>query len=295
MSYQIQSGANMLGSPLLILLFIIQTCSGNPVPSNRWDSLQVKHAWTEVPPGWKIHSPAPLDHRFHLNIGLKQARFDELATALYEVSDPTHHQYIYISPLSRIDTHAKISARYGKHLSKEAVNDFVAPHPDSVQLVESWLDAHDLNLASARRSAAGDWITLTVSVSQAERILGAKYDTYYHADSDDYVVRTMNYSLPAILHEHIAVVAPTTYFGTMKSMKATSFIQSQPSNTSDELHGPDPSTTVPASCSRVITPTCLQDLYGTSNYVPSATNTNSLGIAGYLNEFANDADLQVAG
>ncbi|KAI9444513.1 peptidase S8/S53 domain-containing protein [Lactarius indigo] len=50
--------------------------------------------------------------------------------------------------------------------------------------------------------------------------------------------------------------------------------------------------TVPASCATTITPTCLRALYNTAAYVPAATSNNTLGIAGYLDEFANHADLK---
>lgn len=110
----------------------------------------------------------------------------------------------------------------------------------------------------------------------------------------------MNYSLPNILHEHIAVVAPTTYFGTMKSMKKTSFVQPHgPTIESDAdiaamLTGPGSLATVPSSCSTTITPSCLRALYNTTSYTPTATAVNKLGICGYLEEFANFADLQVS-
>ena len=38
----------------------------------------------------------------------------------------------------------------------------------------------------------------------------------------------------------------------------------------------------------------MQALYNTTGYVPQATDVNSIGVAGYLEEFANDADLQVS-
>ena len=165
--------------------------------------------------------------------------------------------------------------------------------------MESWLSAHGLDPSACQRSHAGDWVTIRVSVAQAEKMLGTQYNVYRHGKSDDYVVRAMNYSLPSVLHEHVAVVAPTTYFGTMKSMKATSFIQKdRPTIETDAdfahlLTGPASLATVPTSCNSVITPACLRALYNTTSYVPAATDKNSLGIAGYLEEFANRADLQV--
>ncbi|EIW59803.1 subtilisin-like protein, partial [Trametes versicolor FP-101664 SS1] len=261
------------------LLALVQLCVANPLLPKRWDDFGVKHAWAEIPRGWELHGPAPADYTFDMRIGLKQDKFDELVTSLYEVSDPAHE-------------------RYGQHLSKEEVAALVAPHPDSVDLVEEWLSAHGLDVASSQRSHAGDFVTIRVSVAQAEKMLGTQYNVYRHGKSDDYVIRTMNYSLPNVLHEHVTVVAPTTYFSTMKSMKATSFVQEDgPTIESDAefahlLKGPSSLATVPTSCNTVITPACLRALYNTTTYVPKATAKNSLGVAGYLEEFANRADLQ---
>jgi tripeptidyl-peptidase-1 len=43
-----------------------------------------------------------------------------------------------------------------------------------------------------------------------------------------------------------------------------------------------------------VTPACLQVLYRTISYIPSATSINRLGVTGYLVQYANDADLQVS-
>ena len=48
-----------------------------------------------------------------------------------------------------------------------------------------------------------------------------------------------------------------------------------------------------ASCNHTITASCLQQLYGTAGYRPSAGNQNVIGITGYLGQFANMADLQL--
>ena len=49
---------------------------------------------------------------------------------------------------------------------------------------------------------------------------------------------------------------------------------------------------VPSSCSSTITPACLQALYG----IPTTSNavkTNVLGVSGFIEQFANQADLKV--
>ncbi|KAJ3491365.1 hypothetical protein NLI96_g751 [Meripilus lineatus] len=268
----------MLLTPIL-LLGALSSATAKPLLTKRWDDFEVKHAWDEVPKGWQLHGSVPSDRTIDMRIGLKQDRFDELVSALYEVSDPLH-------------------AKYGQHLSKEEVEALVAPHPDTVDLVDSWLAAHGVDTTSAQRDNGGSWVSVTVTIEQASRMLNTTYNVYRHPQSDEYVVRTTSYSLPRILHEHIGVVSPTTYFSTMRSMKATSFIQADAEPVQDDLEFASklaalgPLATVPTSCNTVITPACLRALYNTSTYTPTATARNSLGVAGYLDEFANRADLQ---
>ena len=154
-------------------------------------------------------------------------------------------------------------------------------------------------LSTVERQNGGSWLSIPVTVEQASRMMNATYNIYQHEATSEYIVRTMSYSLPSVLHPHVGVVTPTTYFGTMRSMRATSFLQPQVQpidndiETAPKLVGPTSLATVPSSCATTITPACLRALYNTSTYVPQATNVNKLGVAGYLDEFANDADLQV--
>ena len=163
--------------------------------------------------------------------------------------------------------------------------------------VDAWLLYHGIDPShmSTRRTQSGDWITIRVTVEQAERMLGTKYGIYEHDSTRESVVRTLSYSLPKELHNHIDVVAPTTYFSTIKSMKKTSFLQPEivaPAQLSS-VDEPVSADAVPSSCSSTITPDCLRAIYNTTGYVPQATSTNKLGVAGYLNEYANRNDFQV--
>ncbi len=49
---------------------------------------------------------------------------------------------------------------------------------------------------------------------------------------------------------------------------------------------------VPASCANTITPACLQALYGIPT-TPATVKTNQLGVSGFIEQFANQADLKV--
>lgn len=261
------------------LLALIPLAAAKPLISKRWDDFEVKHAWEHVPTGWSYHGPAPSDHVLHMRISLKQDRLEDLITALYEVSDPAHE-------------------KYGQHLSKEDAEALVAPHEDSVELVDAWLEANGVSLTHAQRLNGGSWLTIPVTVEQASRMMNATYNIYQHDTTAEYIVRTMSYSLPSVLHGHVGVVTPTTYFSTMRSMRSTSFLQphikplDNDIETASKLTDPHSLATVPSSCATTITPACLRALYNTTSYVPQATNVNKLGVAGYLGEFANDADLQ---
>ena len=172
----------------------------------------------------------------------------------------------------------------------------MAPHPDSVEAVNSWLEFHDIDpLNSVYRSGSGDWVTLRIPVDLAEKMLSAKYNIYRHTTSGEEVVRTLSYSFPKELHDHIDVISPCTYFGTVRSMSVTSFLQPALHNIVHDTSSVQvPDGTLAPSCNATITPACLRALYNTSSYVPVSTDVNKLAIAGYLGNFANYADLQVS-
>ena len=48
-----------------------------------------------------------------------------------------------------------------------------------------------------------------------------------------------------------------------------------------------------ADCNILITPACLKDLYKTTGYKVNVASNNTLGIAGYLENYANINDLEV--
>lgn len=243
------------------LLFIAgNMVFASPAPSKRWESLPFleKHSWSTVPQGWVYHSAPSPEHLLDMRIGLKKARGSELITTLYEVSTPSHERYVSIYTDFLL---AHYQLRYGKHLSKEDVDALVAPHADSVEAVESWLRHHDVEPSAALfRSSGGNWLTVSVTVAQAERMLDTSYGVYVHTETADTVVRTLGYSLPAELHDHIDLVAPTTYFSTLQSMRTASFII-EGADYELALAKGGSGKAIPDSCDTAITISCLQALY----------------------------------
>lgn len=225
----------------------------------------------DVPKEWELVRPAPEDHIIEVRIGLKQSNFDKLEEALYMMSHPDSH-------------------RYGDHMTQEQVHELIAPHPDAVSDVQEWLAQHNLE---GGFSPAQDWVAINVPVAQANELLGTKYHVYRHAQSGREIVRTNEYSVPQHLDEHIDLVAPTTYFGAMHSLSAIPNSAFQPfAHKASPDASPSGAAKVNASCAAVITPDCLMNLYQTKGYKTKATKKNALGLAGYLEQYANKKDLQ---
>ena len=177
-------------------------------------------------------------------------------------------------------------------MSKEEVAELVAPHPNTLELVHSWLAHHEVQSSSISTTHGGNWLTLTgMPVLQANKLLGASYQLYRYAGTNDTaILRTIDYSLPTVLHEHVQTVAPTTVFASPRMLQQTP--QMHPVG---EVGVPEKVALREVLSSRGhgrIEPDDLRWLYKTEAYVPKAITKNKLGVAGYKNEFPSFTDLE---
>ena len=118
-----------------------------------------------------------------------------------------------------------------------------------------------------------------------------------HAHDGDVLVRTTEYNLPAYLDQHIELIQPTTAFNRAKGQSITSHFSpdidtANSSPSGGKIYVPGSGVIVDASCNTNITVTCLKQLYNAVNYVPKAAHKNSIALTGYVEQFANIADLQ---
>jgi tripeptidyl-peptidase-1 len=117
-----------------------------------------------------------------------------------------------------------------------------------------------------------------------------------HDQDGDVLVRATEYSLPAHLDQHVELIQPTTAFHRARGQRTTfhfspaSDVSSFSAETKIAISGSE--VTVNASCNTTITVSCLKQLYNTGKYIPQATKKNAIALTGYLEEFANFADLQ---
>ncbi|KAH9071521.1 subtilisin-like protein [Lactarius deliciosus] len=256
------------------LLCLLSAAPLGGIATSRWHDMRSKHSWETIPENWESLGLPLSDTVIDLYITLKPYRENALVDALNEVSDPRH-------------------PRYGMHLSREQVADIVAPHPDTVQLVHSWLEHHRVISSSVSVTHGGSFLTVTgVSVSQANDLLGASYQLYTHTKKNETIVRTLGYSLPVVLHGHVQTVAPTTFFSSPLTQWPTPPKRSGVAAARPEKSPSGEPVTMPLN-RRItnVTPAFLRWLYSTFAYVPSAMDRNVVGVTGLREEYPSPADL----
>ncbi|KAF8257577.1 subtilisin-like protein [Lactarius quietus] len=273
---------------MLFQVFLAATLTGivgdhSTLPTPLWDNMQVKHTWNAVPENWECLGPPPSGTTIDLHIALKPHRENALIDALYEVSDPRN-------------------PRYGAHLSKEQVAEIVAPHIDTLGLVNSWLEHNGISFTISATHGGG-WLTVpSVPVSTANELLGASYQLYRHSGTNKTILRTIGYELPMALHAHVQTVVPTTHFSPprilqqallkrskeeavtiMNSTSREPVLSSRNGDSGDDDDGNNPEDEV--------TVNTLRWLYETREYVPSATDKSLFAVVGFLDDVPSKTDL----
>ncbi|KAI9450476.1 hypothetical protein BJY52DRAFT_1215478 [Lactarius psammicola] len=108
------------------------------------DDIRVKHTWNAVPPNWETLGYPPAGITIDLHVALVHHHENALIDALYEVSSPRSPKHsLSNTPPRKIYSRVQLlRCRYGTHLSKEQVAQLVASHPDTLELINSWLEHH---------------------------------------------------------------------------------------------------------------------------------------------------------
>ncbi|KAI0391758.1 tripeptidyl-peptidase 1 precursor [Xylariaceae sp. FL0594] len=250
----------MVGATLFTTaLFAAAQVLASPVARSGYsvkDSHSVPRHWTKV-------RRAPADHVMQIQIGLKQSNFDELEKQLYEVSDPSH-------------------PKYGQHLSAEDVEKLVKPTKETSDLVHEWLESNGVKPTSY--SAAGDWITVKLPISQIEQLLDTEYHVFEHKDGAK-VARAPTWSLPNHLHDHIDTIQPTNSFFRARTHSSEAFTDKSNLFDPSLSHGYPTGSPIGAVCNASsVTPQCFETLYKTKGYKPRAAGRNKIGFTNYLGE-----------
>ncbi|KAJ7938175.1 family S53 protease-like protein [Mycena leptocephala] len=190
-----------------------------------------------APNGFISQGAAPADDMLTLRFALASNNIAGLKAKLMSLSTPG-------------------SPEFRQWLSKDEVKAFVQPSPETVTTFDAFASANGLKPTVI--SPNGDWMSLTLPVSQANKLFAANFEVFTHPSMAESITRTLSVSLPSELVGHIDVVHPST-----------------------EFVPPNPRL-VP------VTNFSLEKRIPSS---PATQPNNTLLVTGYVGEFAQSADL----
>lgn len=248
-------------------------------------SARLFHRVPAIPQGWSRASPALHGDKVTLKVGLKQQHAAALEEAVLSISTPGHPDY-------------------GKHLTREELRSYIAPHQQSVDDVTSWLAEHGITPSVVDN----DWMTIVTDVKTANEMLDADFGWYQHEEGGVSRLRTLHYSVPDAVADHIDLVQPTTRFGHLDAKRSTIF-DITVLDDGDEVvplkQGVVTSANADAApCITTVTPQCLKAQYNISYTPPSQpfyhphrpgphhTQENLIAFASYLEQYARYSDLE---
>jgi tripeptidyl-peptidase-1 len=155
-------------------------------------------------------------------------------------------------------------------------------------------------------TSAGDWVSVNMTVAQANTLLAADFWTFQIVATNQTVIRTLSYSIPSALQNSIHWIHPTIRSSLVicymiSKLKLASFPDSNslaaPSrinNTSSVTSARPPTVSLSANCQGLSNwnPACLQELYEIPS-TPAKPAANVFGVSGFQNDFSNKRDLKV--
>ncbi|KAJ7486739.1 subtilisin-like protein [Mycena latifolia] len=252
---------------LLPLTAILKISSASPTVDPR--TMIVHESVAAIPATFAHVGTVSPDEEITLRIALAHSDIVGLQEKTYAVSDPAN-------------------ALYGQHLTIEEVAEFVKPPPVTLSAVSTWLAAHGLTPTSV--SPSNDVLQITLSVREANTLLAADFRAFTHVASGTRSVRTLSYAVPAAIQAHIRSVHPTVAFVPPLRVLGVAAINVNHTRRSEavERRASDP---IPASCAFDTNPSCLQAVFGIPSAKVNHSASNVLGVAGYIDQFANTADL----
>ena len=212
------------------------------------------------------------DLSFKLRIHLKNRNVASFQQQVLDISTPDH-------------------SSYGRHFSSEEIHSMIAPSDAAFASVLDWLESYNL---TSRATVESGWIVIDSTIGEVETLLETKYQVFENTETGKKAARTLAYSLPAGLHAYVDIVAPTIKFSAPKPQLSTIVTDFEaPKNlkavgTAADIHdGLDV-----VACNTSTTVDCIQALYKFKHFRGSRRNGNQIGLAGFLEEYAQHDDFE---
>ena len=246
---------------------VVATLEGDRCPSS--DRAEVEkhadghaaHLARIAAKGWTKSATAPAPTAtLELVVAVRQSNVDALEARLLASSDPRN-------------------AKYGQHMTNGEIHDLVAPSHKDLAVVHGWFESHGVE--GRHLTTNGDFVSATVTVAQAERMLGTTYATFEHAAAGLTAMRvTEQYTLPAAVAAAVDFVSPTV-----------SFPPAAP-RTKNMIKAESKKVDAPEKLVR-ISPAWLRKQYGLTDadVGKGAASNNTQAVASFIKQFYAKADM----
>ncbi|KAF8142408.1 family S53 protease-like protein [Mycena galopus ATCC 62051] len=223
------------------------------------------HERTTVPRGFVSQGVAPADKMLTLRIALAANDLSGLEAKATSLSSPG-------------------SRDFRQWLSQDEVKAYVQPSAETMSALNAFASAN--NLQPTVISPYGDWVSITLPVSQANELFGAQFEEFTHPALDNVITRTVSVSVPSDLVGHVDAVHPTTDFSLPAMNSGMTLVEPRHRRSTKRQE---------ASCDTsdgngAITPACLHALYGIPA-TPATQANNALAVTGYDQEWPLPSDL----
>lgn len=160
-------------------------------------------------------------------------------------------------------------------LSFADISEMRAPAPKAVTMVQAWLASHGIREIETKN----DWINVRATVGQTDALIRSSLDHYIYDGEDKPLLRSTQYFIPDALEDAIDFIHPISNF--MRPLRSVSKIK--------WLNETDLAKRAPP-CTSVTTPQCIRDAYNFNYVTPDDKSSIALGVAGFLEEYANYQD-----
>lgn len=214
--------------------------------------------------GWKEERSADASQQILLQVALKQHDASGFEQALLDMSTPGHQDY-------------------GKHFkSYDEMKNLLQPTDATVRSVRDWLES--AGISDIEQDA--DWFSFATTVGVANSLLNTEFKWYKNDELETSQLRTLQYSVPGSVADHLNMVQPTTRFTQMHPTSAKVVDANEHIREAVESGSEIP-------CDKAITPSCLASLYNTDFYHADRHAPSSIGFCSYLGQSARWDDLEL--
>ncbi|PGG95836.1 hypothetical protein AJ79_09845 [Helicocarpus griseus UAMH5409] len=253
--------------PFLSLLGVLLFSLAAALQATPINGFQVIERLVSIPDGWTQGSAPDKSTPLRFRLAVHQEKADLFHQNVLAVSTPGH-------------------PRYGKHMKRGEVKDFLRPRSEVSDQLMAWLIAE--GISSDKIKNDGAWIRFDATVEQAERLLNTRFYYYTEDQSKESQIRTLEYSVPASIAANVHMIQPTTMFARLQPQMSTIMrteISTQIDTALDGAADVD-------VCATQNTPSCLRTLYNFADFKAPEGVVSRIGVSGYLDQYAQYEDLE---